>query len=205
MVWRLWLCSWTWPWLWSELRLWLWFCSRLWSGSCRDHVVIVIITYSVYYGQDCNYYDYDCGYDCHYNVNFAYLVTLIGFRFNVSLSKSLSSSHPFSELCSEMHQRREASAKFMPGSLLLYKWENPKLLQSPETLHIYDRGWMNTLCGNRTKGLNGECVSPGVSSYNKYASEALQYRNSSERPISTMASMVIDPQCDFPLTFISYL
>ena len=98
-----------------------------------------------------------------------------------------------------MHQRREASIKFMPGSLLLYQWENPKLLQSTETLHIYDRGWTNTLCGNRTTGLNGKCVSPGVSSYNKYASEAFQYRNSSERPISTMASMVIDSQCNFSL------
>ena len=98
-----------------------------------------------------------------------------------------------------MHQRRKASAKFMPGSLLLYQWENPKLLQSTETLHIYDRGWTNTLCGNRTTGLNGKCVSPGVSSYNKYASEAFQYRNSSERPISTMASMVIDSQCNFSL------
>ena len=98
-----------------------------------------------------------------------------------------------------MHQRREASIKFMPGSLLLYQWENPKLLQSKETLHIYDRGWTNTLCGNRTTGLNGKCVSPGVSSYNKYASEAFQYRNSSERPISTMASMVIDSQCNFSL------
>ena len=98
-----------------------------------------------------------------------------------------------------MHQRREASIKFMPGSLLLYQWENPKLLQSTETLHIYDRGWTNTLCGNRTTGLNGKCVSPGVSSYNKYASEAFQYRSSSERPISTMASMVIDSQCNFSL------
>ena len=98
-----------------------------------------------------------------------------------------------------MHQRRKASVKFMPGSLLLYQWENPKLLQSTETLHIYDRGWTNTLCGNRTTGLNGKCVSPGVSSYNKYASEAFQYRNSSERPISTMASMVIDSQCNFSL------
>lgn len=98
-----------------------------------------------------------------------------------------------------MHQRREASIKFMPGSLLLYQWENPKLLQSTETLYIYDRGWTNTLCGNRTTGLNGKCVSPGVSSYNKYASEAIQYRNSSERPISTMASMVIDSQCNFSL------
>ena len=97
-----------------------------------------------------------------------------------------------------MHQRREASIKFMPGSLLLYQWENPKLLQSTETLHIYDRCWTNTLCGNRTTGLNGKCVSPGVSSYNKYASEAIQYRNSSERPISTMASMVIDSQCNSP-------
>ena len=98
-----------------------------------------------------------------------------------------------------MHQRRKASVKFMPGSLLLYQWENPKLLQSTETLHIYDRGWTNTLCGNRTTGLNGKCVSPGVSSYNKYASEAFQYRNSSEIPISTMASMVIDSQCNFSL------
>ena len=98
-----------------------------------------------------------------------------------------------------MHQRRGASIKFMPGSLLLYQWENPKLLQSTETLHIYDRGWTNTLCGNRTTGLNGKCVSPGVSSYNKYASEAIQYRNSSERPISTMASMVIDSLCNFSL------
>lgn len=98
-----------------------------------------------------------------------------------------------------MHQRREASIKFMPGSLLLYQWENPKLLQSAETLHIYDRGWTNTLCGNRTTGLNAKCVSPGVSSYNKYASEAFQYRNSSERPISTMASMVIDSLCNFSL------
>ena len=98
-----------------------------------------------------------------------------------------------------MHQRRKASVKFMPGSLLLYQWENPKLLQSTETLHIYDRGWTNTLCGNRTTGPNGKCVSPGVSSYNKYASKAFQYRNSSERPISTMASMVIDSQCNFSL------
>ena len=98
-----------------------------------------------------------------------------------------------------MHQRRKASVKFMLGSLLLYQWENPKLLQSTETLHIYDRGWTNTLCGNRTTGLNGKCVSPGVSSYNKYASKAFQYRNSSERPISTMASMVIDSQCNFSL------
>ena len=139
-----------------------------------------------------DYYNYDCHYDCHYNFNFAYYVKLVAF-------KSFSSSHPFSELCSEMHQRREASIKFMPGSLLLYQWENPKLLQSTETLHIYDRGWTNTLCGNRTTGLNGKCVSPGVSSYNKYASEAFQYRNSSERPISTMASMVIDSQCNFSL------
>ena len=139
-----------------------------------------------------NYYNYDRRYDCHYNFNFAYYVKLVAF-------KSFSSSHPLPELCSEMHQRREASIKFMPGSLLLYQWENPKLLQSTETLHIYDRGWTNTLCGNRKTGLNGKCVSPGVSSYNKYASEAFQYRNSSERPISTMASMVIDSLCNFSL------
>ena len=139
-----------------------------------------------------NYYNYDRRYDCHYNFNFAYYVKLVAF-------KSFSSSHPLPELCSEMHQRRKASVKFMPGSLLLYQWENPKLLQSTETLHIYDRGWTNTLCGNRTTGLNGKCVSPGVSSYNKYASEAIQYRNSSERPISTMASMVIDSLCNFSL------
>lgn len=139
-----------------------------------------------------NYYNYDRRYDCHYNFNFAYYVKLVAF-------KSFSSSHPLPELCSEMHQRRKASVKFMPGSLLLYQWENPKLLQSTETLHIYDRGWTNTLCGNRTTGLNAKCVSPGVSSYNKYASEAFQYRNSSERPISTMASMVIDSLCNFSL------
>ena len=139
-----------------------------------------------------DYYNYDCRYDCHYNFNFAYYVKLVAF-------KSFSSSHPLPELCSEMYQRRKASVKFMPRSLLLYQWENPKLLQSTETLHIYDRGWTNTLCGNRTTGLNAKCVSPGVSSYNKYASEAFQYRNSSERPISTMASMVIDSQCNFSL------
>ena len=68
-----------------------------------------------------DYYNYDCRYDCHYNFNFAYYVKLVAF-------KSFSSSHPLPELCSEMHQRREASIKFMPGSLLLYQWENPKLL-----------------------------------------------------------------------------